>query len=95
MTMGILSDISAGGDICQNCGRLLSKHFGGKHTRRTLREYDGDVVYGMMVDIRCRNCGCVSEIFWQAWLPTTPNMRRLIVECEPTTRRQFACASTM
>ena len=77
--MGIISDIAADGDRCQHCGRLLHKYYGGKHTRELLREYDGDMVFATMVDIRCANCGVVNEIFWAAdMLPpvSTPRRRR-------------------
>jgi len=91
----IRSDISADGDICKNCGRLLHEHFGGKRTRRTLRYCDDDLCDAVVADVTCGYCGYVNEIFWQAWLPTTPNMRRLIVEYEPTTRWRFAYAPTV
>ena len=64
--MGIISDLSADGDRCKHCGRLLHKHYGGKHTRRLLREWDGDIVFAMIVDITCGWCGAVNEIFYQA-----------------------------
>ena len=75
--MGIPSDIASDGDRCQHCGRPLHRHFGGKHTRELLREWDGDIVYATMVDIRCANCGVVNEIFWAAdLLPAVSTPRR-------------------
>lgn len=91
--MGIMSDIESDGDRCKNCGRLLHEHYGGKHTRRTLRFVDDDLCDAVVVDITCANCNAVNEVFWQAWLPTTTNMVSLMAECEQTTLRRFAWAA--
>jgi hypothetical protein len=75
--MGIMSDIEADGDRCRRCGRELYRHFAGKHTRRLLRERDGDIVYATIVNIRCAHCGVVNEIFWAAdMLPAVSAPRR-------------------
>jgi ribosomal protein S27E len=62
----IQSDLSFDETQCKNCGRLLYRHYGGKHTRRSLREWDGDVVFATMADVRCAYCGEISTIFYQA-----------------------------
>ena len=73
----MISDIAADSDRCQHCGRLLHKHFGGKHTRELLRLWDDDVVFATIVDITCAWCGAVNEIFYQAdMLPTISAPRR-------------------
>ena len=75
--MGIISDIEADGDRCQHCGRLLCKHYGGKHTRELLRLWDDDVVFATLVDITCAWCGAVHEIFYSAdLLPPASAPRR-------------------
>ncbi|MFQ5674682.1 MAG: hypothetical protein ACE5PV_24335 [Candidatus Poribacteria bacterium] len=76
--MGIISDIAADGDRCLNCGRLLHKHYGGHELYEILRMYDDDIVDALAVDVRCSTCGYTNEIFLQAWLPTTANMRDLM-----------------
>jgi ribosomal protein S27E len=73
----MISDLSADGDRCQHCGRPLHRHYGGKHTRRTLREWDGDVVFATMVDVWCEYCGAVTSIFGAAdMLPPVSTPRR-------------------
>jgi phage FluMu protein Com len=62
----IQSDLEFDGDRCNHCGRLLHKHYGGHELYPTLRFYDGDIVFALMVDIRCGYCGVVNEIFWAA-----------------------------
>jgi len=75
MTM-VFSDIAADGNRCRNCGRLLSKHYGGKTTRELLRLWDNDVVFAIVVDVTCAFCGAVNEIFYQAdMLPTVATNR--------------------
>ena len=66
VSMGIYSELEFDGTRCKNCGRLLHKHYGGKHTRRTYREWDGELVLATMMDVLCANCGGVNEIFWVA-----------------------------
>ena len=80
--MSIMSDIAASKGRCKRCGSLLYQNFGGKTILELLRGWDGDVVFVMMVDIRCSNCGKINTIFYIAdMLPTI------------TTRRgRFACA---
>ena len=53
ITMGIISDITADGDRCQRCGRLLHKHYGGYELCPTLRMYDGDIVEVVVADVWC------------------------------------------
>ena len=78
----MISDIAADSDRCQHCGELLHKHFSGHELSPTLRFYDGDIVDAVMSDVWCSNCGYVNDVFWQAWLPTTANMKRLMAEYE-------------
>lgn len=73
----IHSDLESGGDRCKHCGRLLHEHYGGKHTRERLREWDDDVVFATMVDVTCGWCGAVNEIFYSAdLLPSVSAPRR-------------------
>ena len=96
----MISDIAADSDRCQHCGRLLHKHFGGKHTRELLRLWDDDVVFATIVDITCAWCGAVTSIFYQAdMLPavsTTPRLGRFGWAAATSTRRKmFGCAPTV
>jgi len=79
----IKSDIEFDKKRCQRCGRLLSENFGGKKLRRTLREWDGDVVFATMVDIRCANCGRVNEIFYQADMLPPAARKKGLFACVP------------
>ena len=84
MTMGIISDLTADGDRCNYCGRLLCKHYGGKRTRELLRLWDDDVVFATMVDIRCSNCGETTTIFYQAdMLPAVSTTKTLELRFVP------------
>ena len=82
----IQSDLEFDKTKCKHCGRRLHEHFGGKHTRRTLREYDGDVVFATMVDIRCGYCGEISMIFYAA---------DMLPPVKTTTRRRFGWAAAV
>jgi len=88
----MISDMAADGDRCQNCGKLLSRNYGGHELYETLRMYDGDVLDAVVADVTCGYCGCINEILNQAWMSTTPNMRRLITEQQ---RRAIAWAPAM
>ncbi len=81
--MDMISDLRADGDRCKHCGCLLHRHYGGKRIRRVLTDYDGSLVIGTWVDIRCRQCRGITSVFYQAdMLP------------EPTTRQgRFAAAA--
>ena len=96
----MISDIAADNDRCRYCGRPLHRHFGGKRTRRTLREWDGGLVIGTWVDIRCSRCGDVTTIWYQADMLPTANMHRLIAQQRGRKvyfpqRKQFSCVQTL
>lgn len=82
----IYSDLEADCDKCKNCRRLLCKHIAGKWTRELLREWDDDVVFATMVDVRCGYCGEINTIFYQADMLPTISVPR---------RGRFAWAPTM
>ncbi|RLI46568.1 hypothetical protein DRO69_02785 [Candidatus Bathyarchaeota archaeon] len=62
---------------------MLHEHFGGKQMRGTLREWDGDVVFATMVDIRCANCGAMNEIFYQADMLPPAARKKGLFGCVP------------
>ena len=84
VTMGIYSELSFDRTQCKHCNKLLHKNYGGKRTRHTYCEWDGELAWGTFVDVICSNCGGVNEIFWAAdMLPPVPG-RKGLFGCVPT-----------
>ena len=81
----IHSDLKHDNLRCKGCKKLLYKHIASKRIRHGLREYDNDIVYSTMVDLRCGNCNYLNTIFYQADL--LPNV-------QPAGGR-FRCAPTL
>ena len=72
----MISELRADGALCRNCGRLLHKHIASKRTRRVLTDYDGGLVIGTWIDIRCRQCRGITSVFYQADMLPQPTTRR-------------------
>jgi RNase P subunit RPR2 len=75
----IHSDLEADRTRCKRCGELLAKH---------CRYRQVDICNKQIVELTCLSCGFVDRIFWQAWLTTTSNMQRLILQQDLQQLRQ-------
>jgi hypothetical protein len=74
--MGLIAELKADGDKCRYCGRILYEHFGGKRTRRFLREYEGELCVATIVDLECAFCGGITSLFYMVdLLPQFPSQR--------------------
>ncbi len=85
--MQMISDLKADRTRCKSCGYLLYQRLGSKRTRRTLREFDGEVILAVIIDIHCNHCSGVNEIFYQADMISAVSA--------PAQKRNFACVQTL